>query len=174
MFTSSTSFGSWSDAIITGPGGQSVFSLRRLDRSFWGFENAQFGIFNNNGEPLIYLSESFEFFRSGGRFAVFRQNGNALYKICEVYHERFSYSYAVDMLPAPIGIEQPRQCRALGRWPASFEIVADGVMGGSVHQQLFSFNDSYDLHVGPNQDVLLMMSIAVCVDRITHEIRRHR
>jgi len=84
MWSSAGSYGSRSDATIQGPGGHIVYTLRRLDRSFFGFENAQFGIFNTNGEPLIFLSEQFEFFREGGRFSIFRQNGQSLYKICEV------------------------------------------------------------------------------------------
>ena len=56
----------------------------------------------------------------------------------------------------------------------SFDIQSDGVLGARVHKEMFSFNDSYDLVVGPNQDVLLMMGIACCIDRIHEEIERSR
>ena len=57
----------------------------------------------------------------------------------------------------------------------SFDIKPDGVLGACVHKETFSCNDSYGLVVGPNQDVLLMMGIACCIDRIHEEymVSRH-
>jgi hypothetical protein len=98
-------------------------------------------------------------------------------------------SYTIAMNPPAPGAIQPQHCRAVGRWPASFDVMADGARpptrlfrttadrlphgrAGHIQKELFSFSDRYDLVVGPHQDVLLMMAITACIDRIHEEIRR--
>jgi uncharacterized protein YxjI len=50
-----------------------------------------------------------------------------------------------------------------------FEIRSDGMVLARVSRSWFRLRDTYGVDVAPGQDDALMLSIAVCLDRIHHE-----
>jgi uncharacterized protein YxjI len=52
-------------------------------------------------------------------------------------------------------------------------IAADGRLVGRISRQWFSVRDAYGVEVGPGEDDALVISIAVCIDRI-HEDEERR
>jgi uncharacterized protein YxjI len=50
-----------------------------------------------------------------------------------------------------------------------FEIRSDGMVLAHVSRSWFRLRDTYGVDVAPGQDDALMLSIAVCLDRIHHE-----
>jgi len=48
-----------------------------------------------------------------------------------------------------------------------YEIHSDGEMVASISKQWFTVRDSYGVAIGPNQDDVLLLAVAVCIDELS-------
>eukprot|EP00443_Scrippsiella_acuminata_P127331 CAMPEP_0115620112 /NCGR_PEP_ID=MMETSP0272-20121206/25033_1 /TAXON_ID=71861 /ORGANISM="Scrippsiella trochoidea, Strain CCMP3099" /LENGTH=370 /DNA_ID=CAMNT_0003056171 /DNA_START=51 /DNA_END=1164 /DNA_ORIENTATION=- len=61
-----------------------------------------------------------------------------------------------------------------GRWPSQFTLAANGTVVCRVEKELFTFTDTYQVHIAPDADCLLFLGIACAIDRIHHEVEDAR
>lgn len=48
-----------------------------------------------------------------------------------------------------------------------YEIQSDGEMVASISKRWFTLRDSYGVAIGPNQDDVLLLAVAVCIDELS-------
>ena len=55
-----------------------------------------------------------------------------------------------------------------------YEIHSDGEMVASISKRWFTLRDTYGVAVGPDQDDVLMLAVAVCIDEMSRREHEHR
>ena len=55
-----------------------------------------------------------------------------------------------------------------------FEIRSGGTVLAQISRSWFRMRDTYGVDVAPGQDDALILSVAVCLDRIHHDEEEHR
>jgi uncharacterized protein YxjI len=104
-------------------------------------------------KKLVAIRETMEIERAGAPSAT----------VHKVLVSPLHHRYVVD-------IEGGGQLEAVGNIvDKEFQIVYDGQAVAQVSRAWFRIRDTYGVDVAPGQDDVLMIAIAVCIDRIHHD-----
>mmetsp|Transcript_137399 Transcript_137399/g.342715 ORF Transcript_137399/g.342715 Transcript_137399/m.342715 type:complete len:372 (+) Transcript_137399:51-1166(+) len=169
-------FWGWGDATIKGPGGHPWFKMARSNPSIFGelFKNAHFAITTLAGEPLLSLQENFRWMHY--EYDLFRIDPRTRTQVpvCRIVRQWTPFAFTDQYEVTHFQHFLTGRVECFGRWPSQFTLAANGTVVCRVEKELFTFTDTYQVHIAPDADCLLFLGIACAIDRIHHEVEDAR
>jgi uncharacterized protein YxjI len=147
--------------------------------SFWITDEDGVEVFYVDGQALR-LRKTFELKdRSGAVLATIRQrlfalrgtieierDGAVIATVRRAFFSPIQHRYTIDLADGS-------RLEATGNFAdKDWELVGGGQLVGRISRQWFKIRDTYGVEVEPGQDDALVISIAVCIDRLHEEQKR--